>query len=192
MSIILTLLAEIALFAILYYSVKKQIENRRKITIIIVLVGYLAAVFIITLGVRSFDPEVEVNLNLFSTYRMMFQRTVNYLMIANYAKAWQEFIWIGYVSWSCVILNILLFVPLGYLLPLTKKMLDKWYIVLMVGIGISAVIEVTQLLTHRGWLDVDDTLHNGVGTIIGWLCYRRWLCPMNNIKHLKRTYRDDL
>ena len=139
------------------------------------LVGYLAAVFIITLGVRSFDPEVEVNLNLFSTYRMMFQRTVNNIKVANYVKAWQEFIWIGYVSWSCVILNILLFVPLGYLLPLTKNMLDKWYIVLMVGIGLSAVIEVTQLLTYRGWFDVDDILHNGLGALIGWLCYKKWL-----------------
>ena len=174
MSIFLTFIAEIALFVILYYSINRQIKNSRKI-VSIMLIGYLAVVLIITLGIRSYDPEVEVNLSLFSTYKMMFQRTVDYLKIANYAKAWQEFIWIGYVSWSCVILNVLLFVPLGYLLPLSFNKLEKWYIVLVIGIGLSAAIETAQLLTHRGWFDVDDIFHNGLGAFIGWLCYRKWL-----------------
>lgn len=174
MSIIITLLAEITLFVILYYLAKKEIKNRRTI-IVSVLISYLVAVLIITLGIRSNDPEVEVNISLFSTYKMMFQRTVDNLKLANYAKAWQEFIWIGYVSWSCVILNILLFVPLGYLFPFLFNKLDKWYIVLVIGIGLSMVIEVTQLLTHRGWFDVDDIFHNGLGAFIGWLCYRKWL-----------------
>jgi glycopeptide antibiotics resistance protein len=143
--------------------------------VVLILAVYFLLVLLITLGNRSFDTEIEVNLRLFSTYEMMFDRTLMQLRDGNLAKAWQEFIWIGYVSWSCVILNILLFVPLGYLLPLSNNKLDKWYFILMIGTGLSAAIEVTQLLTHRGWFDVDDIFHNGIGSLLGWVCYRLWL-----------------
>lgn len=143
--------------------------------VVFILAVYFLLVLLITLGNRLFDTEVEINLRLFSTYEMMFDRTFTQLRNGNYSKAWQEFIWIGYVSWSCIILNILLFVPLGYLLPLSLNKLDKWHIVLVIGIGLSAAIETAQLLTHRGWFDVDDIFHNGLGAFIGWLCYRKWL-----------------
>ena len=110
----------------------------------------LLTVLLITLGFRTYDNEIEMNLKPFSTYKMMFQRTIDNMKIGNYSKAWREFLWIGYVSWSCVILNILLFVPLGYLLPLSIKKTDKWHLILAIGIVFSAIIETTQLISHRG------------------------------------------
>lgn len=174
MSIIVTAFAETALFVLLYYSLTKKTRELQTVPRVI-LVAYLLVVLAITLGLRSYDTEVEVNLELFSTYKMMFERTVANIRIGNYGKAWQEFLWIGYVSWSCVILNVLLFVPLGYVLPLAIRRVDKCSILLIISILLSAMIEITQLLTHRGWFDIDDIFHNGLGAFIGWLCYKRWL-----------------
>lgn len=182
MTIVVTFLSVVCLFIFLCYATKQTCKYKKRI-VLLLLITYLIAVLLITLGFRTYDNEVALNLKPFSTYVMMFQRTIDNLKIGNYSKAWQEFIWIGYVSWSCVILNILLFVPLGYLLPLSIKKTDKWYLILAIGIVFSAIIETTQLITHRGWFDVDDIIHNGVGTIIGWLGYRRWLRPLNKQEH---------
>ncbi len=157
-----------------------------------VLAVYLVGVLLITVLLRTYDNETMINTIPLSSYAKMFTPVVDGFKMNGMRGAIDRLKWIDYASRSCIVLNILLFVPLGYLVPLCIRKTDKWYLILAIGIVFSAIIETMQLITHRGWFDVDDTLHNGVGTIIGWLCYRRWLCPMNNIKHFKRNYRDDL
>ena len=190
MTVVITSLAVVGLFVFLRFTFMQTWGYKERLLLFLLIV-YLPTVLLITLGFRTYDNEIEMNLKPFSTYKMMFQRTIDNMKIGNYSKAWQEFLWIGYVSWSCVILNILLFVPLGYLLPLSIKKTDKWYLILAIGIVFSAIIETTQLISHRGWFDVDDIIHNGVGTIIGWLWYRRWLCPTNDIKNSERDCHDN-
>lgn len=182
MTIIVTFLSVVGLFIFLCYATKQTWRYKKRI-VLLLLITYLITVLLITLGFRTYDNEVALNLKPLSTYVIMFQRTIDNLKIGNYSKAWQEFIWIGYVSWSCVILNVLLFVPLGYLIPLAQFRISKWYIVLICGIGLSLIIETTQIITHRGWFDVDDIIHNGLGTFIGWLWYRRWLRPLKKQEH---------
>lgn len=67
-----------------------------------------------------------------------------------------------------VIMNVLVFIPIGYLLKasFTKK---KWWQVLFVGIGLSVIIETSQLLLHKGFCEIDDVIHNGIGCQIGIL-----------------------
>ena len=61
-----------------------------------------------------------------------------------------------------VIGNVLLFCPLGFLLPLLWEKYAKWWKVL---------IECTQLFLIRG-TDVDDVLLNSLGALIGYGAYR--------------------
>lgn len=72
-----------------------------------------------------------------------------------------------------IILNILLFVPFGYMLPCLFKRFQKalWAVVL-VGFFYSLGTETIQLITHLGWFDLDDLLNNTMGCIFGVILYR--------------------
>ena len=63
--------------------------------------------------------------------------------------------------------NIILFVPVGVLLPSITGWKKMWKTV-ATGIGFSLFIEIIQLITSRGCFDFDDVLLNGLGTVIGF------------------------
>lgn len=71
------------------------------------------------------------------------------------------------------ILNIFLFIPLGFLCPLISKAFRRPRNTLLVGVGLSALIEVSQLFTLYRATDIDDLITNGIGTMLGFLCF--WL-----------------
>ena len=71
-------------------------------------------------------------------------------------------------------LNILLFVPFGYLLPLLWKRADRWRKVLLCGFALSLGIELIQLVTHLGMFDLDDLMNNTLGALLGWLFHAIW------------------
>lgn len=51
------------------------------------------------------------------------------------------------------------------MLLLTCK--NKWLISIIIGSLLSTVIEVIQLISHRGLFEFDDIFHNTLGTVIG-------------------------
>ena len=73
-----------------------------------------------------------------------------------------------------IILNVLLFVPLGYLIPTLSTRCRRWYVALLVGILASVVIEVTQLITRLGWCDLEDVVNNTFGSLIGYGLYNKF------------------
>lgn len=69
------------------------------------------------------------------------------------------------------ILNIIMFMPLGFLLPLLWEQYEKIARVIAAGAGFSFLIEVGQLFNRRK-TDIDDLLMNVIGTILGFIiCY---------------------
>lgn len=72
-------------------------------------------------------------------------------------------------------INLLLTVPVGYLLPMVAAVRGKsvkgWQVMIS-GFVLSALIEVVQLVTRLGMLDVDDVVFNTTGTAIGYVLYR--------------------
>lgn len=72
-----------------------------------------------------------------------------------------------------IILNIILFLPVGGILPVLSKKIS-WKHALGIGTAISTVIELSQLIFCRGWFSWDDLLHNTIGCVIGYLVVR-WL-----------------
>lgn len=70
-----------------------------------------------------------------------------------------------------VILNVVLFLPIGFLIPAIWEKARLRHVVLC-GAAFSAVIEVSQLLTKRGWFEFDDIIHNTLGAVIGYGLYR--------------------
>lgn len=77
----------------------------------------------------------------------------------------------NWTSLEGIILNILLFVPFGYLLPSLFPRL-RWWQVILLGFACSLCIELLQLITKLGYADVDDLINNTLGAAIGFLCYK--------------------
>ncbi len=65
-----------------------------------------------------------------------------------------------------ILLNILMLIPVGFLLPM---LVNKNTI--LHGFLCCLCIEIFQLITRRGFFEVDDILHNTLGVIIGYLIY---------------------
>ena len=78
-------------------------------------------------------------------------------------------------SLEVIAVNLLLMVPVGYLFPMVQSARGKetrvWQVILA-GSMLSTLVEVIQLITRLGMLDVDDWVFNTVGTAAGYLLYR--------------------
>lgn len=69
------------------------------------------------------------------------------------------------------ILNIVMFAPLGLLVPLLWQRMGKAPCIMLAGFSFSLLIELSQLLSYRG-TDVDDLILNTLGALIGFLLYK--------------------
>ena len=70
------------------------------------------------------------------------------------------------------LLNIFLFIPLGFLSPFISKTFERVRNIFFIGLGLSLFIETTQLFTLYRATDVNDILTNVAGTMIGYFCFR--------------------
>lgn len=78
----------------------------------------------------------------------------------------------GIRSFSNLFGNILVFVPVGFLLPLVHKASQKVWIMLLNALLLIVGIEVFQLFSNFGAFDVDDIILNFLGVLIGGCIYR--------------------
>ena len=77
-----------------------------------------------------------------------------------------------------IILNILLYYPLGYLLPILFPKLKPKHVII-IGCLCSIATEATQYLLKMGWCETDDVIHNTLGTAIGvWV----WMWQSKRLK----------
>ena len=154
--VLLTGIAAGAVIAITYRFYRKKHGERKfpwaRTILWLLLLGYLLIVLYATVF-RWFGGYQQWNLHLFRTWR----------------EAWNNF---SAKSWANVLLNIAMFVPFGFLLPLFGKKLEKWYVTIPAGIGASMLIELLQLLLNRGVCDVDDLFCNSLGAVMGYFAFR--------------------
>ena len=68
-------------------------------------------------------------------------------------------------------LNILLFIPLGILLPIMNERNKRFKALIIWAIGFSVMIELSQILNHRA-TDIDDILLNTLGAVLGYGMYK--------------------
>lgn len=66
--------------------------------------------------------------------------------------------------------NIIMFIPLGFLLPRTFPKLHTLVRILLTTAAIITLVEIAQLFTLVGSCDIDDLILNVLGSAIGyWL-----------------------
>lgn len=88
----------------------------------------------------------------------------------------------GVSIWD-IILNIVLFFPLGIFLAILFPKLKIGKAVL-IGVLSSVCIELSQLVLQRGIVQFDDVLHNTIGCCLGFLV-TKWLTSImsKQLKH---------
>ena len=65
------------------------------------------------------------------------------------------------------LLNCILLLPMGMLLPVVFRNKISWTRAFMYGFFVSAIIETCQLIFRRGLFEWDDMIHNAVGCMVG-------------------------
>lgn len=68
-------------------------------------------------------------------------------------------------------LNIVMFIPFGFLLPLIWEKAGKFTHALLYGAAFSLLIELSQLLNNRS-TDIDDLILNTSGALIGFCVFK--------------------
>lgn len=67
-------------------------------------------------------------------------------------------------------LNIILFIPFGFLLPYLWPKLN-FYKTVLLSLIFSVLIEGFQYIAHLGCCDIDDVINDTLGTCIGYGCF---------------------
>lgn len=96
------------------------------------------------------------------------------------------------------IMNTMVFVPIGILvgtlIPQNRwsmvegndKVKKAWLVAISVGFLISVTIESLQFFLFRGFAELDDVMHNSMGSLIGYGAYQiihdSWLKILSFIK----------
>ena len=82
--------------------------------------------------------------------------------------------------------NVVLFVPLGFLLPAALRSLRRAWPTLLVAAALSVLIETTQAILPEHATDIDDVILNTTGAALGYLAY--WVLAWTA---RQRTARDE-
>ncbi|OZI12039.1 hypothetical protein CEW92_08745 [Bacillaceae bacterium SAS-127] len=75
------------------------------------------------------------------------------------------------VSFINIVGNIVPFIPLGFVIPLAFPSQKPFMKTMISCLGIIICIEVIQLVTYLGNMDIDDLILNQVSCVIGYSLY---------------------
>ncbi|EOS60580.1 hypothetical protein C815_01252 [Firmicutes bacterium M10-2] len=71
------------------------------------------------------------------------------------------------------LLNVVLFIPFGFLVPRLWKQFNRWYVIAFFGFLFSLFIETSQLFNERV-SDIDDLIMNTSGVLLGYFLFWIW------------------
>lgn len=164
---IVSILVLIICITIMVPKLFKSISSKRYRNVLwmmfmVYIVGYLYC----TVFSREWGSGVTVELRPFMSIVRLLDEPIE-----GGGKVVGLFAWFmrGSAPYTGIILNILLYYPLGYLLPILFPKLKPKHVIL-IGCLCSIATEATQYLLKMGWCETDDVIHNTLGTAIGvWI-----------------------
>lgn len=68
-------------------------------------------------------------------------------------------------------LNVVMFIPLGFFLPLMWRKYHNGFETIKLGFYLSLFIELSQLFTRFRATDINDLITNTIGAAVGWSIY---------------------
>ena len=113
----------------------------------------------------------------------MFTGQVNMSLFSGYVSTWNKW---SLAEFQLIIFNIIMFLPLGMLLPLIHRKCKSFWGVFFISLTLTAGIEVFQLVTGKGIFELDDIFHNTLGSIAGYFLIMVFLLSIEKHKlHLQ-------
>lgn len=76
------------------------------------------------------------------------------------------------ISHAFFIENIMMFIPLGILMPVVFKKMQKMQVCVCAGFLCTCGIECSQFITQRGFCQLDDVVTNTFGALAGWFIWK--------------------
>lgn len=142
-----------------YWALNKvRFHNARKSAFYCLFSCYLTAVYVLVGMPNITYVRLELNLNLIPI--------------------------LGFIDdWKNSILNVLLFVPLGMMLPIGWTKYRAKRDTVLFGFGMSLAIEILQIFTFRA-TDINDLITNTLGTLLGFSCIKGLLAKPNLEKYM--------
>ena len=138
--------ASIVLIPLFLFLDRRRFHNRKRTILYCILAVYLSAMYAVV-GL----PDIRY---------IRFQPHFNFVPFAYMFSDYKN-----------SLLNVLLFMPLGFLLPVLWARFQKATWTVLLGLGLSFLIEVLQIFTLRA-TDVNDLMTNTLGTFSGWCVAR--------------------
>lgn len=141
----------VALVLIVAGACYEKVINKRRYILFILLAEYLFVLICSTVICRNpFYFEFErLQPTPFWTYKAVIAHTPG-------VRVWD------------IILNVVLFVPMGFLIKLIYSSISIGK-VLIIAVCCSLFIETSQYMFEKGIAQIDDVMHNTIGAAIGWL-----------------------
>ncbi len=110
--------------------------------------SYAAVILCITYLSREYGSRAGIDMELFSTWGINARNN------------------------AFVIENVLLFIPYGFVCAWAFLSCRRLPCCLLVGMASSLAVECMQLMTGRGYFQIDDVLTNTLGAVAGWVLFR--------------------
>ena len=144
------LLAVLCIVSVLLFRCKKI--NIAQFIGSLILSAYTIALFYYTVFGRYSHEEYTQQIHIYVSYKYLFEH-------------------FGPQSLRQVVLNIVMLIPFGFLMPIVIKAKRKYLITLLSAFALILFIESLQLIMQCGTFEVDDIFNNLLGTFIGMLLY---------------------
>lgn len=150
--IIISVIAFAVFCAVSIFLYKRQKFNKVQCFAAILLSFYIVVLLYFTVTGRYSHEEYEYQINFFTSYRWFFQYNGEQVL-------------------RQLLINFVMLIPVGFLLPIIIQAKHKYLITLALSLLLTVFIETMQLITKCGSFEIDDIINNFVGAVIGILLY---------------------
>jgi glycopeptide antibiotics resistance protein/uncharacterized protein (DUF1778 family) len=130
----------------------RDVSRLYRFLLYIISFAYSILIFYITFLYRNYNNEYEA-------------RQIILAPLSSYRLAWYSY---SSSEWCNIIINILMFIPFGFLIPLYNRKFRSLIYVVISTLFLTTTIELAQLITRKGIFEIDDLINNMLGAIIGY------------------------
>ena len=138
--------------AVSIFLYKKHKFNKLQCGAAILLSLYIVVLLYFTVTGRYSHEEYGYEIQFFTSYRWFFEHNGEQVL-------------------RQLLINFVMLMPVGFLLPVVIKAKYKYLITMALSLLLTVFIETMQLITKCGSFEIDDIINNFVGAVLGMLLY---------------------
>ena len=131
---------------------KHSIINKIQRNSIILLSSYTVALLYFTVFGRYSQSYYRYEIDVFASYRQLFESFDIYMFFQ-------------------ITVNLLMLIPIGFLLCLIINSRFKCLWALVISFILTVLVEALQFVSRCGTFEVDDLINNMIGAVIGIVIY---------------------